>query len=332
MRFIDPAKSGALIAEELPQPKPQGGQVLVRVYAAGVTPSEVGWYPTTQTKSGGLRSGAVPSHEFSGVIAGFGEEVDGLEEGQPVYGMNDWFADGALAEYCISEPDWIAPKPRSLDHNQSASVPIGALTAWQGLFDRAKLQAGQRVLVHGGAGAVGVFAIQLASSRGAHVITTVSADDFDFVRALGAHEVIDYRSEAFEGHVRDVDVVFDTVGGDTLRRSWGVLKPGGRLVTIAAGGKAATDERTKLAFFIVEPSRSQLLAIANMLDEGKLRRGLGCLYRGREKDWAGKAGNCYRVRTPMSAIQCIIRSPASRNTSRIASELRNILRKRLSPM
>src|SRR3954447_22235619 len=234
------------IETDIPQPKPREGEVLVRVHAAGITPTEVIWYPTSRTKDGQMRTGAVLSHEFSGEIAETGEEI---------YGMNDWFADGALAEYCVTQPAWVAPKPRSLTYAEAASVPIGALTAWQGLFDRAKLQAGERVLIHGGAGAVGIFAIQLARSRGAYVVTTVSARNSEFVMGLGADEAIDYKAARFEDKAREIDVVFDAVGGDTLRRSWGVLKENGRLVTIAADSETAADERTKRAFFIVEPNR-----------------------------------------------------------------------------
>jgi NADPH:quinone reductase-like Zn-dependent oxidoreductase len=236
--------------------------VLIQVHAAGVTPTEVIWYPTSHTKNGEKRTGAVPSHEFSGEVGETGEEI---------YGMNDWFAEGALAEYCITQPAWIAPKPRRLSHAEAASVPIGALTAWQGLFDRARLQHGERVLIHGGAGAVGIFAIQLARARGAHVITTVSARNFEFVMDLGAHEVIDYKAAPFEDKAREIHVVFDAVGGDTLRRSWGVLKQNGRLVTIAADGERPADERTKQAFFIVEPNRQQLLEIGQLIDAGDLR-------------------------------------------------------------
>ena len=162
LRLDGSPQTPALIEKEVPQPKPRQGEVLVRVCAAGVTPTELLWYPTSHTKNGDQRNGAVPSHEFSGEIAEIGARVAGISIGQEVYGMNDWFADGALAEYCITQPDWIAPKPRHLSHAEAASVPIGALTAWQGLFDRAKLQPGERVLVHGGAGAVGVFVLQLA--------------------------------------------------------------------------------------------------------------------------------------------------------------------------
>jgi NADPH:quinone reductase-like Zn-dependent oxidoreductase len=249
-RLIGSAQHPELVETDVPQPKPREGEVLVRVYAAGITPTEVLWSPSWQTKNGEKRTGAIPSHEFSGEIAETGEEI---------YGMNDWFAEGALAEYCVTQPAWIAPKPPHLTHAEAASVPIGALTAWQGLFDRAKLQPGERVLIHGGAGGVGIFAIQLAHSHGAYVIATVSPRNAEFVTALGANEVIDYKSAPFEDKARDIDVVFDTVGGDTLRRSWNVLKPNGRLVTIAADAETPPDERTKQAFFIVEPNRQQLM-------------------------------------------------------------------------
>jgi NADPH:quinone reductase-like Zn-dependent oxidoreductase len=271
LHFNDSVQSPALIDRDVPQPKPGPGEVLVRVQAAGITPTELIWYPTTHTKNGEKRAGAVPVHEFSGTIAEIGTGVAGLAVGQEIYGMNDWFADGALAEYCLTQPDWIAPKPRSLDHTEAASVPIAALTAWQGLFDRAKLQAGERILVHGGAGAVSVFAIQLAHSRGAHVITTVSAHNVDFVKEIGADEVIDYKAAPFEDQVRDIDVVFDAVGGDTLQRSWSVMKPNGRLVTIAADSETTADERIKQAFFIVEPNQRQLVEIGKLLDAGSLR-------------------------------------------------------------
>jgi NADPH:quinone reductase-like Zn-dependent oxidoreductase len=266
MRLID----SALFEADIPQPKPRAGEVLVRVHAAGVTPTEVTWYPTSHLKTGEPRTGAVPSHEFSGEISAIGEGVADLAIGQQIYGMNDWFADGALAEYCITDPAWIAPKPRALTHAEAASVPIGALTAWQGLFGRAGLRAGERVLVHGGAGAVGIFAVQLAQACGAYVIATASAHNLDFVRELGASEALDYKAAPFENHVREIDVVFDTVGGETLERSWGVLKANGRMVTIAAD-EMSTDERIKRAFFIVEPRKEELLEVGKRLDAGKLR-------------------------------------------------------------
>ena len=241
MRLSDSEDGPVLIEENIPQPKPGRGELLVRVYAAGVTPTELLSYPTTHSKNGESRSHAVPGHEFSGVIAAVGEDTVGFAIDQEVYGMNDWFADGALAEYCVTQPTSVAQKPPRLTHIEAAAVPIGALTAWQGLFERARLQAGKRVPVYGGAGAVGVFAIQLARLHGAHVTTTASARNHAFVSQVGAERVIDYRAVFFEESVRDMDVVFDTVGGDTLRRSWGVLNPGGRMITIAEDSETSTE-------------------------------------------------------------------------------------------
>ncbi|HLK18675.1 MAG TPA: NADP-dependent oxidoreductase [Bryobacteraceae bacterium] len=253
------------------KPEVGPGEILVQVYAAGVTPSELLWSPTSHTKSGSARTHAVPGHEFSGVIAALGKDVQGFEIGNEVYGMNDWFADGATAEFCVTLPQNIARKPATLSHEVAASVPIGALTSWQGLMDRAKLRAGEQVLVHGGAGAVGLYAVQLAHLRGARVIATVSARDIDFVRELGAGQVIDYKTQRFEHEVRDIDVIFDTVGNDTFERSWTVLKPGGRMVTVAANNEITADQRAKDAFFIVEPNQKQLVEIAQLLDSGELK-------------------------------------------------------------
>jgi NADPH:quinone reductase-like Zn-dependent oxidoreductase len=271
MRLSDSAQQPVLLEEAVPRPQPQRGELLVRVHAAGVTPTELLWYPTNHSKNGERRSHAVPGHEFSGVIAAIGEDTVGFAIGQEVYGMNDWFDDGALAEYCLTQPTSVAPKPPNLTHVEAAAVPIGALTAWQGLFDRASLQVGERVLVHGGAGAVGVFAIQLARFRGAQVTATASARNLAFVSQLGAAQVIDYRAVRFEDNVRDMDVVFDTVGGETLQRSWAVLKPGGRMITIAADSETSTEDRVKQAYFIVEPNHQQLTQIGSLLKAGDLR-------------------------------------------------------------
>lgn len=271
MRLSDSSPAPMLIEDEVPQPRPRRGELLVRVHAVGVTPTEPLWYPSTHNKDGTPRTGAIPGHEFSGVVAALGEHTAGVTVGDEVYGLNDWFADGAMAAYCITQPDWVAPQPRGSSHVEAASVPIGALTAWQGLFERARLQPGESVLVHGGAGAVGMFAVQLARAHGAQVVATASASNAEFVQALGAERVIDYRAARFEEHVSGMDVVFDTVGGETLERSWGVLKPGGRMVTVAAPSEHSTDARVKQAFFIVEPNRDHLIRIANLLDSKQLR-------------------------------------------------------------
>jgi NADPH:quinone reductase-like Zn-dependent oxidoreductase len=229
------------------------------------------WYPTTHTKSGAPRTGAVPGHEFSGVVIALGNDARGFNVGDEIYGMNDWFGDGATAEFCVALPQHIARKPATLSHAAAASVPVAALTAWQGLMDRAKLKAGERVLIHGGAGAVGLYAVQIAHMLGGHIITTVSGADIDFVKRLGADETIDYTVSRFENEVQDVDVVFDTVGGNTLERSWNVVRPGGRMLTIAADSEGAAEQRVKDAFFIVEPNQEQLVEIAKKHDLGHLR-------------------------------------------------------------
>jgi NADPH:quinone reductase-like Zn-dependent oxidoreductase len=262
----------ALVYEDAPPPHPQAGEVLVRVHATAVTPTEFIWYPTSHTQAGEPRPlPIILGHEFSGVVAALGRGVSEWSEGAEVYGLNDWFGDGAEAEYCVAKAGDLAPKPRSVDHTQAAVVPISALTAWQGLFQHAGLRAGQRVLIHGAAGGVGSFATQLAHHRGAYVIGTASAHNLDFVRELGADEIIDYKASRFEEAVRDVDVVFDAVGGDTLQRSWGVLRQGGKLVTVAAGSEADAGSAVKDAFFIVEPSREQLSEISRLIDAGHVR-------------------------------------------------------------
>ena len=271
LRFNNNIKAPALIGGTALVPEPKADEILVRIYAAGVTPTELMWYPTTHTKAGGPRLDAIPGHEFSGVVERVGTAIDTNWIGREVYGMNDWFADGATAEYCISTISSVAAKPSRLSHAEAAAVPIGALTAWQGLFDRAKLRSGERVLIHGGAGAVGVFAIQLARRSGAHVITTASPRNFQFLSELGANQVLDYHAHNFEDGLDQVDVVFDLVGGETLRRSWGLLKPNGRMVTIAANSEGTKDERIEKAFFIVEPNHQQLTEIAQLFDAGELR-------------------------------------------------------------
>jgi NADPH:quinone reductase-like Zn-dependent oxidoreductase len=271
MRFNDSSDAPALIAGTAPVPQPGRGEMLIRVHAAGVTPTELLWYPTSHTLDGGRRTGAVPGHEFSGVVEAVAADVDPDQIGREVFGMNDWFADGATADYCISSSTSLAAKPSRLSHLEAASVPIGALTARQGLFERAKLQAGERILIHGGSGAVGVFAIQFARRAGAHVVTTASARNFDFLSQLGANEVIDYRMDRFEDRARDLDVVFDTVGGETLKRSWSLLEPRGRAVTIAADSEGTKDERIEKAFFIVEPNQKELTEISRLLDSGDLQ-------------------------------------------------------------
>ena len=266
------ARNAPFVYEEAPKPQPREGEVQICVHAAAVTPSELEWVPTWTTRTGEPRP--VPiilGHEFSGEISAVGPGVTDLAKGDTVFGMNDWFGDGAQAEYCVARAADVALKPRSVDHLHAAVTPISALTAWQGLIERAHLAAGQHVLIHGASGGVGVFAVQLAHWCGARVVGTASASNLDFVSGLGADEVIDYRAQRFDDVVRDVDVVFDTVGGDTLDRSWSVLKSGGKLITIAASEERTQAQRVREAFFIVEANRTQLAEVARLIDGGELR-------------------------------------------------------------
>jgi NADPH:quinone reductase-like Zn-dependent oxidoreductase len=260
---------------QVPQPTPGKAGVLIKVHAAGVIPTELIWSPTTQTKTGGQRLNAIPGHEFSGVIAAKGDDVSDFKIGQAVYGMNDWFSDGATAEFCLAQPSSIALKPSTLSHQEAATVPISALTAWQALFDHARLQPKERILIHGGSGGVGTFAVQLAHRHGAHVISTASTRNVALVKQLGADEVIDYKTSNFQDHVQDVDVVLDTVGGNTRDLSWSVLQPKGRLVTVSADTESSADPRDKNAFFIVEPNQKQLIEIAKLFDTGILKTFVG---------------------------------------------------------
>lgn len=266
--------AGALVYEDAPKPAPRDGEVLVRVHGAGVITDEFVWATTRSTRDGRVRPlPLIMGHEFSGTVGELGRGVTGLKIGDEVYGLNDWFEDGAEAEYCIATPAQLAPKPKAIDHVDAAALPISGLTAWQGLFDRGNLSRGQRVLIHGAAGGVGVLAVQLAKWRGADVVATASGSDSGFLHGLGAGEVIDYHTNRFDQMVRDFDLVFDTVGGETLARSRAVLKPGGKLVTIAAGAEG--DPAAHDAFFIVEANRRQLIEMAKLIDAQKLRPTIG---------------------------------------------------------
>ncbi len=223
-----------LVYEEVPPPQPGPGEVLARVGASGVIANELKWDETYQTAAGEPRPSPIPGRDLSGVVAKVGPGVTDLAVGDAVYAMLGYGRDGAEAEYTIAQPSELAPRPRTLDAIQAAAVPLSALTAWQALFIHGGLSSGQTALIHGAAGGVGVIATQLAHWKGARVITTASARHADFVRALGADEVIDYATTRFEEVVHDVDVVFDTVGGDTLARSWRVVKPGGALVSVVS--------------------------------------------------------------------------------------------------
>ena len=262
-----------LFFEDAPTPEIRRGDVLLRVRATGITPAELTWDETYQNADGTPRIPGIPGHEVSGVVDRTSPEVTGLRRGDEVYGLADFPRDGAAAEFVAVQASNLALKPRSLSHEQAAALPLSALTAWQALFEHAHLAAGQSVLIHGGAGGVGSLAIQLAHGRGARVIATASARDTEFVHNLGADDVIDYHRMRFEDTLRDMDVVLDTIGGETRDRSWGVLRFGGVLVELVAPIPAGVAEQhgVRGVFFIVRGNREQLDQIAALVEQGKLR-------------------------------------------------------------
>jgi NADPH:quinone reductase-like Zn-dependent oxidoreductase len=261
IRQHSPGGPAGLVFEQLEQPQPETGEALVRVHAAAITRDELDW-PAD-------RLPATPSFEFSGVVAAVGVGVDDVEVGNPVYALSDFDREGAAADYTIVPSAFLAPKPRTLDHVESAAIPLAGLSAWQALFVHGELTGGQRVLVHGAAGGVGHFAVQLARTLGVHVIGTASAPNVEVVRELGADEVIDHSSRRFEDIVEDVDLVVDTVGGERLERSPAVLRPGGRIVSVA--GEPPHRDGITSTYFVVEPNRAQLVELARLADQRDLR-------------------------------------------------------------
>ena len=264
VRVHAPGGAGSLVVEEVATPQPAPGEALVRVHAAAITRDELEWPED--------RLPAIPSYELSGVVA-VASEVDEVTVRQRVYALTAFDRDGVAAEYAAVPSRFLASKPHALDHVECAAIPLAALSAWQGLFEHGALESGQRVLIHGAAGGVGHFAVQLARHRGAHVIGTTSTATVEAVRGLGAEQVIDHTATRFEDWVEPVDLVFDTTGGERLERSPAVVKPGGRLVSVASEPQveAVSAYGIKAVYFVVEPSREQLAAIAGLADAGDLR-------------------------------------------------------------
>ena len=247
-----------LVCEQVAIPVAGAGQALVRVHAAALTRDELAW-PVD-------RLPAIPSYELSGVVAARGPGVEGVAVGDEVYGMTAFDRDGVAADYAAIPPALLAPKPRALSHVEAAAAPLAALSAWQALFDHGRLAAGERVLIHGATGGVGQFATPLASRHGAHVIATTSTRGVERARELGADIVIDHTAGPWEAGLEPVDLVFDTAGGERLRRSPAVLREGGRLVSVAEEPPQATGVIS--VYFVVEPNREELAQIARLLDDG----------------------------------------------------------------
>ena len=285
-----------LAYEDAPKPALQPGDALVRVIATSITKTELTWDETYRDCDGRPRIPTIPGHEFAGIVDTSAPEAAGVRAGDAVYALPSFCRDGSAAEFIAIRAADLAPKPHSLDFDQAAAVPLAGLTAWQALFDHAQIEKGQRVLIHGAAGDVGTYAVQLAKWKGAEVIATASATDHDFVVDLGASEVIDYTHERLEEKVKDVDMVLDTIGGETQERSWGVLRRGGVLIGIVSpvAAEKAAPLGLRGAFFIVEPNRAQLIQLGDLIDKGTLRVVVGALFplaKAREAFERGSAGH-----------------------------------------
>lgn len=256
-----------LTLTELPHPQAAENDVIVQVHAAGFTRGELEWPTSWTDRAGRDRTPSVPGHELSGVVVELGYGTTGLTVGQRVFGLADWSRDGTLAEYTAVEARNLAPLPADIDHTVAAALPISGLTAWQGLFDHARLAPGQTVLIHGAAGAVGSIAVQLAREAGARVIGTGRPGDRDVVLDLGAQDFLDLDALAGAGQV---DVVFDIFGGDVLERSTALVRPGGTVVTIAEPPTVQPKDG-RAVFFVVEADRARLADLAQRLRDGRLK-------------------------------------------------------------
>jgi NADPH:quinone reductase-like Zn-dependent oxidoreductase len=254
---------------ERPEPTAAINDVIVEVYASGYVPTEVEWPSTWADRAGKDRAPAVLGHELAGVVTALGYGTTGLSVGQRVFGISDWHRDGALAEYVAIEARNLAPLPGDVDFTVGASLPISGLTAWQGLFVHGRIQAGQTVLAHGAAGAVGTMVTQLAREAGAHVIGTGRTADRQKALDFGSHEFVDLDNDSLDD-VGGVDLVFDVIGGDIQTRSAGLIRAGGTLVSVT-GPVEARPENGLVVDFVVESDRAQLGEIVQRVRDGRLR-------------------------------------------------------------
>jgi NADPH:quinone reductase-like Zn-dependent oxidoreductase len=258
---------------ERPEPRAAINDVVVQVHASGFVGTELTWPSTWSDRLGRDRTPSIPGHELAGVVSALGYGTTGLSVGQRVFGLADWYRDGTLAEYVAIEARNLAPLPGDVDFTTGASLPISGLTAWQGLFDHGRLRAGQSVIAHGAAGAVGSMVTQLARSAGAHVIGTGRAADRQKALDFGAQEFVDLDNDALED-VRGVDLVFDVIGGDVGKRSARLVRAGGTLVSIVGPSEARPTDGL-FVDFVVEAERSQLSEIVQRIRDGRLRTNIG---------------------------------------------------------
>jgi NADPH:quinone reductase-like Zn-dependent oxidoreductase len=265
--------SAGMTLGERPAPEAAINDVVVAVHASGFVPTEMDW-PSTWTDRRGLdRAPSIPGHEMAGVVTALGYGTTGLSVGQRVFGLTDWHRDGTLAEHVAVEARNLAPLPGDVDFTVGASLPISGLTAWQGLFDHGRLRAGQTVLVHGAAGAVGTMVTQLAGEFGGYVIGTGRAADRDKALDFGAQEFVDLDNDTL-ADVGGVDLVFDVIGGDIQKRSAGLIRAGGTLVTVVGPPEARPADGVAIDF-VVESDRAQLSDIVQRVRDGRLRTNIG---------------------------------------------------------
>jgi NADPH:quinone reductase-like Zn-dependent oxidoreductase len=267
------AGTAGMTLVERAEPQAAINDVVVQVQASGFVPTELAWPSTWADRLDRDRTPSIPGHELAGVVTALGYGTRGLSVGQRVFGLTDWYRDGTLAEYAVVEARNLAPLPGDVDFTAGASLPISGLTAWQGLFEHGRLQAGQSVLVHGAAGAVGSMVTQLARGAGAYVIGTGRAADRQTVLDFGAKEFVDLENESLED-IGGVDLVFDVIGGDIGKRSAGLIRAGGRLVSIVGPPEARPTDGLAVDF-VVESDRALLSEIVQRVRDGRLRTNIG---------------------------------------------------------
>src|SRR5213079_908545 len=258
---------------ERPEPQAAINDVVVQIHASGFTGDELTWPSTWTDRVGRDRTPSIPGHELAGVVTALGYGTTGLSVGQRVFGLTDWTRDGTLAEYVAVEARNLAPLPGDVAFTVGASLPMPGLTAWQGLFEHGRLQAGQSVLVHGAAGAVGSIVTQLAREFGAHVIGTGRAADRQKALDFGAQEFVDLENDVLED-VGGADLVFDVIGGDIGKRSAGLIRAGGTLVSIVGPSESRPADGLAVDF-VVESDRAQLSEIVQRVRDGRLRTNIG---------------------------------------------------------
>ncbi|HET8752473.1 MAG TPA: NADP-dependent oxidoreductase [Gaiellaceae bacterium] len=267
------AGTAGMMLVERPEPQAAINDVVVRIHASGFVPTELAWPSTWTDRLGGDRTPSIPGHELAGVVTALGYGTTGLSVGQRVFGLTDWTRDGTLAEFTAVEARNLAPLPGDVDFTVGASLPISGLTAWQGLFQHGRLRAGQSVLAHGAAGAVGSMVTQLAREAGAYVVGTGRAADRQTALDFGAQEFVDLENDVLED-VGGVDLVFDVIGGDIGKRSAGLIRAGGTLVSVV--GPPETRPADGLAIdFVVESDRGQLVEVVQRVRDGRLRTNIG---------------------------------------------------------